>query len=185
MEKKLAIILPGMGYHKDKPLLYYSTRLAQSLGYEIKHLEYLGLPPKVLDTETLKIAGEAAYTSSQAQLSLVDFSQYADVLFIGKSIGTVVSARYLKEHEVKARQIWYTPVEETFSYQSTGALAFIGEADPASDLNVIRQLAHIFHIDLHTYPDCNHSLETRDVDTNLANIREVMRLTAAYIEKGE
>ena len=25
--KKIAIIFPGMGYHKDKPLLYYSGRI--------------------------------------------------------------------------------------------------------------------------------------------------------------
>ena len=33
--KKLAIIFPGVGYHKDKPLLYYSSKLVKGLGYDV------------------------------------------------------------------------------------------------------------------------------------------------------
>ena len=31
---KLAVFFPGIGYHCDKPLLYYSRKLAQEWGYE-------------------------------------------------------------------------------------------------------------------------------------------------------
>ena len=34
MKEKLAIIFPGIGYHSDKPLLYYSRKLAKERGYE-------------------------------------------------------------------------------------------------------------------------------------------------------
>ena len=40
MEKKLAVIFPGVGYHSDKPLLYYSKKLAKNHGYEIKEVKY-------------------------------------------------------------------------------------------------------------------------------------------------
>ena len=56
-KKKLALIFPGMGYHKDKPLLYYSSRIVQNLGYEIIHIEYLDMPPKVFDAPALEKAG--------------------------------------------------------------------------------------------------------------------------------
>ena len=32
--KKLAIFFPGIGYHCDKPLLYYARKLTQECGYE-------------------------------------------------------------------------------------------------------------------------------------------------------
>ena len=35
MEKRLAVIFPGVGYHVDKPLLYYSRKLAKEYGYEV------------------------------------------------------------------------------------------------------------------------------------------------------
>ena len=31
---KLVVFFPGIGYHCDKPLLYYSRKLAQEYGYE-------------------------------------------------------------------------------------------------------------------------------------------------------
>ena len=32
--KKIAVYFPGIGYHCDKPLLYYSRNAAYELGYE-------------------------------------------------------------------------------------------------------------------------------------------------------
>ena len=31
---KAAVFFPGIGYHCDKPLLYYSRKLSQECGYE-------------------------------------------------------------------------------------------------------------------------------------------------------
>ena len=180
-KKKIALIFPGMGYHKDKPLLYYSTRIARNSGYEIIHIEYLGLPPKVFDAETLEKAGNIAYDCTEKQLKEVDFSGYEDVLFIGKSIGTAVLSRYIKERKISARQIWYTPIEKTFSYATDNTIAFIGENDPASDLDNIRKLAKENVITLYTYPGCNHSLECNDIDTDIANLRDVMEKTEKFI----
>ena len=39
-DKRLAIIFPGMGYHKDKPLLYYSRKLLEQMGYDVIEVEY-------------------------------------------------------------------------------------------------------------------------------------------------
>ena len=38
--KKLAVFFPGMGYTHDKPLLYYSGKLAKEHGYKIVRVEY-------------------------------------------------------------------------------------------------------------------------------------------------
>jgi len=39
-DKKIAVIFPGMGYHSDKPLLYFSKRLAREKDYEIAEVSY-------------------------------------------------------------------------------------------------------------------------------------------------
>ena len=44
-EKKMAVIFPGVGYHADKPLLYYSRKLAARQGYEILCVDYGRLRP--------------------------------------------------------------------------------------------------------------------------------------------
>lgn len=38
--KKAAVLFPGIGYHTDKPLLYYSKKIAAELGYEIIEVPY-------------------------------------------------------------------------------------------------------------------------------------------------
>ena len=36
---KLAILFPGIGYHTDKPLLYYSKKILKNMDYEIKEIK--------------------------------------------------------------------------------------------------------------------------------------------------
>ena len=186
--KRLALIFPGIGYHKDKPLLYYSTKLAVSKGYEIINIEYHDLPHKIRgDLAMMHKAAEMAYEQAAKQLNGIDFSQYEDVLFIGKSIGTAVLAKYVSdlvsgEHNCpRIRQIWYTPVEATFSFASGDIIAFIGDDDPWSDVCHIKLMASDLGIPLHSYPGCNHSLECDDTGRNIDILRDVMRITDTFI----
>ena len=113
----------------------------------------------------------------------MDFSDYDEVLFIGKSIGTVIAAKYVTEHSVDARQIWYTPVEATFLYGGGETIAFIGDADNWSDVKEVKRLAAERGIPLHSYPGCDHSLEGNDIPDNIAVIRDVMRITDEFFGK--
>ena len=42
--KKIAVLFPGIGYHADKPLLYYSKKLVMNKGYKIADVKYGVLP---------------------------------------------------------------------------------------------------------------------------------------------
>lgn len=182
MKKGLAVIFPGMGYHKEKPLLYYSSKLVKSLGYELIYVEYHDLPRKVQgDAAMMKKAGEMAYEQVKEQLKDLDFDSYDDVVFIGKSIGTCVMAAFAKEQGIDATQIWYTPVEATLAYPSAKVIAFIGESDPWSDVPSLIKNAKAAGIDIYSYPDCNHSLECGDVIRDTSYIHEVMKLTEEFI----
>ena len=87
---KLAVIFPGIGYSADKPLLHYSRRLAEKHGYEVIILPYSGFPRKVKgDRKKMEECFHIAVRQSRKMLSDVNFPEYDDILFIGKSIGTV------------------------------------------------------------------------------------------------
>ena len=61
-KKKIAIILPGMGYKMDKPLLYYSSKIVQGMGYELIFVEYHDLPETTRgDVSKAKSAADIAY----------------------------------------------------------------------------------------------------------------------------
>ncbi|MCR5032943.1 MAG: alpha/beta hydrolase [Lachnospiraceae bacterium] len=182
-EKKLAVILPGIGYHKDKPLLYYAAKLAEKLGYKVIFVEYHDLPEKVKGNREKMIAAfDLAFAQTREYLKSEDYSRYEDVVFIGKSIGTAVESAYVKQYDVPARQIWYTPVEATFSKGSKDVLAFIGDADPWSDVAKVKQMAAEQGIKLHSYEACNHSLECEDILKNIRILQDVMEKTAAFLK---
>ncbi|MCR4705255.1 MAG: alpha/beta hydrolase [Lachnospiraceae bacterium] len=180
---QIAVVFPGIGYHKDKPLLYYATKLVQAAGYDVIHIEYHDMPQKIRgNAEMMKKAALLAIEQTEEQLKAVKFSDYEKVLLVGKSIGTVVLAKYASDHNLNAKQVWYTPVEATFSYPGEDVIAFIGDADPWSDVSVVKEKAASLGISLHSYPDCNHSLETGDVNTDTRIIHEVMGLTERFLD---
>ncbi|MCR4788131.1 MAG: alpha/beta hydrolase [Lachnospiraceae bacterium] len=182
-EKKLSVIFPGIGYHTDKPLLYFGTKLARSSGYDTVFIGYHDMPQKIRgDMAMMKKAALLAYEQSADQLKSVRFEDYDDVLFIGKSIGTVAMAKYASDNKLNVRQIWYTPVEATFSFASGNTVAFIGDADPWSDVDKVKNIAKDLGIKLYSYPECNHSLECGDVARDLETLSDVMRLSELFIK---
>ncbi|MBO7565015.1 MAG: hypothetical protein J6T40_09270 [Clostridiales bacterium] len=38
--KKLAVIIPGIGYGNDRPLLYYSARILKNSGFDLLKVEF-------------------------------------------------------------------------------------------------------------------------------------------------
>lgn len=93
--KKLAVFFPGIGYTVDKPLMHYSRRLAADAGFEVLLLPYAGFPHKVRgDRKKMEESYGIALSQSRKMLSSTDFSEYGTILFIGKSIGTIVAGAF-------------------------------------------------------------------------------------------
>ena len=183
-DKKLAVFFPGIGYTNDKPLLYYSRKLAEERGYEVICTEYHDLPEKIKGNKEKMIqAGNMAFEQCRELLKEIDFAVYDDVLFVGKSIGTVIAAQYAEKYVPTAGLVLYTPLEATFFADIRDAIAFIGEADPWSDLDEVKWLAAQKQVPLYTYSGCNHSLECSNWKKNIEILGKVMELTETYMLK--
>ena len=193
--KKLAVIFPGIGYHADKPLLYYGGKLAAEAGYkeQIK-VSYTTTQKKIRgDMDKMKKAFEELYVQAKDSLKEVKWDEYDDILFISKSIGTVIAMKYASENKLdKVRQILYTPLEATFQIaEGSGAatdmeadrdaIAFIGTADPWSSVPEVIALSQKSGVPIHVYDDADHSLETDDTIENLHIIRDVMKKSKIFI----
>ena len=180
--KKLAVIFPGVGYHTDKPLLYYSKKIASQNGYEIVEVPYGKFPKGVKDSrEKMEKAFFSAVEQAEEILKDVNFSEYDDVLFISKSVGTAVSAAYGGKHHLKTRNIYYTPVEASFQFMTQPGIAFTGTQDSWVDHETIKEDCEKGGFPLYVIEDANHSLETGDVKKDLENLQEIMAVTAGYI----
>lgn len=179
--KKIAVLFPGMGYTCDKPLLYYTGKLAAAEGYEIVPVAYGNFPFGIKDTkELIQKSFETAYAQTEEILKDIDWAQYGEILFLAKSIGTVVSGAYAKEHGLKVKNVLMTPLAETFAYAEPGSIAFHGTKDPFADTKVITEGCKALEIPLKITIDANHSLETGNIWKDLESLEEVLKAVGDY-----
>lgn len=188
---KIAVIFPGIGYTCDKPLLYFAAKLAKKYGYEVKRVEYGNFPKKVKGN---RVYMEQSFESAKAQtkeiLKDIRWSDYEDILFISKSIGTIVAAHYIKKHHLneqktdgrRVRSISFTPLADTFVFAEGDGIMFHGTSDPWVDNSddIIRGCEKIGQ-PLYLTDDGNHSLETGNVMTDIANLSKIMDVVDSYI----
>lgn len=184
--KKLAVILPGIGYTCDRPLLYYGGKLAQALGFEVLRVPYGGFPEKVRgDLEKMRQSADMALAQAEEMLKNVGLEQYGQILFIAKSVGTVVSAAYAHAHHLSCRHILFTPVEATFAVPVGQAIAFHGTADPWAETETLKRLCREANVPLHITKNANHSLETGDVPLDIRNLQTIMAQAEAFMRREE
>lgn len=184
---KLAIFFPGIGYHCDKPLLYYSRKLADEAGYKsILTLDYSLAGSNITgnirdDKKKMQQAFHLLYEQAVKQLSSVNWQDYDEIIFISKSIGTVIASTYARKENISCRQILYTPLRETYDFHPQNAIAFLGTSDPWSDIEKVTDISREQKIPLFLYPDANHSLETKDTLYNIETLRNVMEETKRFL----
>lgn len=173
---KLAVFFPGIGYHCDKPLLYYSEKLAKQYQYETIKIGYEGL------SKDLDEAFSGALSQTESALAEVDWKQYEDVLFVSKSIGTAVACAYAKKYAVPCRNIYYTPLEKTFAFAAQRGIVFHGTGDPWAQTEIIQAKCRENNLPLDIIEKANHSLEIPgDTRRNLEILTHVMEGTHSYI----
>ena len=173
---KLAVLFPGIGYTADKPLLYYSEKLAKQYHYETVRVSYGEL------SKNLDEAFREALAGTETLLVKYDWMQYEEILFLSKSIGTAVACAYAQKYKIRCKNIYFTPLEQTFFYHPQPGIVFHGTADPWAKTEVIEEKCREFSLPLHIVEGTNHALEAAD-DTgkNLQNLIRIMGVTESYI----
>ncbi len=184
---KLAVFFPGIGYHCDKPLLYYSRKLVQEYGYEkIVTLNYTYDGKNLRgNEEKMRQAFDSLYIQAENSLKEIAFEQYEQILFISKSIGTIIASAYAEAQRIPCRHILYTPLKETYAFGHEAAVAFIGNSDPWSDVKKVADLSEKQNVKIHIYEGANHSLETKSVRDNLDILKDAMEKTSRCMEESK
>lgn len=181
---KLAVFFPGIGYHCDKPLLYYSGKIAGQYQYEQVRVSYTGLRRLCAEAfeEVLEEILEEALAQTERCLEGVEWNRYEDILFISKSIGTVVAAAYAGRHGIHCRNVYYTPLVQTFEHDPPPGIVFHGTDDLWAETERIKEKCREHNLPLHIIDNGNHSLEIKDnTGENISILMDVMKCTEDYI----
>ena len=181
---KIAVIFPGIGYHADKPLLYFSRMIAKAHGYDCVNVNYGNFPKNIKGSkEKMKEAFFSALDQAEFILRTVEFRKYEDILFLSKSVGTAVAAAYAEKHGLETRNIYYTPIGESFDFIRQEGIVFHGTDDGWVETEVIQKACAQKNFPLYLTEHGNHSLETGDACTDLSNLKKIMEITQKYIEE--
>ncbi len=183
-KKKLAVVFPGVGYHVDKPLLYYSRRLAKEKGYEVVEISYdFPYKPNEIKDDPVKMEEtfEIAARQAMEQLSHVDFDEFDKILFIGKSIGTAIGAYFDEKYEANAFHVVLTPVPQTFEFlQGKDGVVFHGLSDPWCENDLVTDKCEELGIELIEVKKANHSLETGNALKDIKILKKYLKVVREF-----
>lgn len=175
--KCLAVLFPGIGYNVYRPLLYFSKKMLQGKGYEVIDIKYDELP-KDLD-KCYKIA----YDNAKSQLSDIDFNNYDKVLFVSKSIGTIIAGKLSSEIDKKISNIYFTPVQQSLNVINNYGIVFSGTSDTWIKCDDLKEFIKEKNYPFYLYKDANHSLETDDVIKNIDYLKDIFIKCEEYVDK--
>ena len=113
MKTGIAICFPGTGFTCKEALFERLGAEYAARGYDVIKLDFSHIPFK--EIETLEEAIAIAQRAVKRQLAHVSFSEYEDVVFLSKSLGTVLAAEHDRAQQIGARHLFLTPLNKTLS----------------------------------------------------------------------
>jgi hypothetical protein len=164
--KALAVVFPGQNYSAERPLLEYAGKLAREYGCDLLLLEYGYQSARAaFKREEIDIVAE------ECQVALASLPEYEQLLFISKSMGTVIAGKVAAETGMsqKISHLFLTPVAESIPYikQSRGSIIY-GGSDPLFTQQHSAELSGLKQVRVYRIDDANHSLEVGSVNESLA-----------------
>ncbi|MCR2806913.1 alpha/beta hydrolase [Paenibacillus soyae] len=165
---KLVVLFPGRGYSCELPLLYYAGNAALQHNHSVLKLEYGYQAARAsFDLQDLsKVIDEC--TESVLQVS----PNYDQLLFISKSMGTIVAGEVHRRMQQKVNHIFLTPLVETIPYiNASDRVVIYGGMDPAFPSEAAKQIEYSENVI--EIPRADHGLETGDVEENLAILKRI------------
>lgn len=154
--QKLMVLFPGMGYTCDKPLLHYAKAYGFLYGYDILCINYGKM---TFDKSKVLSSIAPAYEIAKEALNMINLTNYEKIIFISKSLGTVVAGQLSKEYTMDIQNIFLTPLKETIPYmENSEDVTISGDHDPMLSCDNL-QLIQEQPITSFVFPNANHSLE--------------------------
>ena len=180
----ICFMFSGSGYNYDKPLFYYSTMAMLESNIDIVHIHY-SYDEQTLTKSIEEITKIMMEDIEPVITNVIENSEYSEVIFLGKSLGTIPIALDLMQNEkfVNSKMILLTPLlkfdtifTSIMNSQHQGLLV-IGDKDPHHSSDKCYLLKNKANLKIEVIENANHSLDIRDHETSksINNLFEIMK----------
>ena len=177
---KLCVLFPGRNYSADKPLLYYAGRVFEQNNYDVVRLDY---NYKLLgDKDDITGLIEEAKPYVEKALDKIDFSNYEDIVFVSKSMGTSLAGYFEEYYKIRVRQLFLTPVQGALKYMKRGrCIVVAGKEDKFLDSRKLKIYCVEQDVALEQFDGVGHSLEDyEDMNKSFAILMVMVKLYKGF-----
>jgi len=163
MKTGIAVCFPGTGFTCKEALF---ERLASDYiarGYDVIRLDFSHIPFR--EIETLEEAVAVAQRAVKRQLAHVAFSDYDDVVFVSKSLGTILAAQYERDNNMLPRHLYLTPLNKTLMLiqpDSRVIAMVLGTQDRFLTGRALQGFCEPRNLNCHLVEGVNHNLKDED-----------------------
>jgi len=113
MKTGIAVCFPGTGFTCKEALFERLAADYAARGYDVIRLDFSHIPFR--EIESLEEALAVAQRAVKRQLIHAAFSDYGDVVFLSKSLGTILAAQAERDYGIRPRHLFLTPLNRTLS----------------------------------------------------------------------
>ena len=178
MKPGIAICFPGTGFTCKEALFERLGSDFSARGYDVVRLDFSHIPFR--EFETLEEAIAVAQRAVKRQLSHIVFSDYQDVVFVSKSLGTILAAQFERDYDIKPRHLFLTPLNKTLMLlrpDSRVIAMVLGTQDRFLTGQALKSFCEPRNIVCHLVEGVNHSLKDEaDEARTLEIIDQIARL---------
>lgn len=166
--KKIVISFPG-SRGCEIPILYFGSKHFEDSGYEKIFISH---------PDSGEYSFKALLENAEKTMQSINFDEYDDIVFIAKSIGTVIACTIKEKYNLSASLILFTPLNETLPYincKNDILLVAAGDKDRYLDSKILSDQCEKERITCYIEPDVGHRMEVvSDLNRNLEIISNVI-----------
>lgn len=145
---ELAVLLPGLNYSVDNPLLYYTSQLFHERGVDTLSVDFTYNRDEVFLKDTDENRLERLKSDGQSIIEFaMNLGKYDRLTIVGKSLGTISMGWAVPDNPPNTRLVWLTPslggtgLRAQMSAYPNPAFCLIGTRDPGNTGSLVDEIA--------------------------------------------
>lgn len=177
VKRGVLIAFPGTGYTCKEPLMTACMEKYRAQGYDIVALDYSAIPFREIDT--LEEAVERAKELVVQQTQHILFDEYDDVVFLSKSLGTILAGWLAEQLTNPPRQFYLTPVAQALPYVKRNQTVIgmvIGTEDKVFDYQIVEGFCKARGIPCRVIDGVGHKLKYDSEEETARLNRELVKM---------